>query len=134
MKPAKHMTDAELLIATGKRWNVQSLRGKENPILMRYAMQHAEYQARVQVQGHQLWDTRKFEIQGKLPGLNVEECAAESWPGQDRYKGAWEMFHSWSQSPGHWSEVNGHCEQYGYAMSRGANGVWYAASLFGHKL
>lgn len=130
------MTDAELLIATGNRWRVRSLRGKENSILMRYALAHAEYQARVHLQGHQLWDKRKYEIQDALHGrFNVEECANESWPRQDRYRAAWEMYHSWKQSPGHWSEVNGKCELYGYAMVLDqTSGIWYADALFAHKL
>lgn len=134
MKPAKRMTDAELLIATGRRWNVRSLEGREHPVLMRYAREHANYQARVHAQGHQLWGRRKYEIQSDLGGrFNVEECANESWPRQDRYKAAWEMYHSWRQSPGHWSEVNGPCELYGYAMVLSDSGIWYADALFAHK-
>lgn len=128
------MNDHELLIATGDRWHVRSLEGRQDSRLMRFALQHAEYQARLGVQGHQLWDQRKFKIQDALGGgYNVEECANESWPNQDRYKAAHEMYRSWKKSPGHWSEVNGQCELYGYAMILSSNGIWYADALFGHQ-
>lgn len=124
-------SDAKL-IAEGQRWHVKSIAtGQHHATLQRAAEDHAAYQARVQVQGHQNWETRMVELQRRMPGCReFQEVANESWPGQDMKAAAYEMYRSWKLSEGHWSAVNGRCRYYGYAMRRGNNGTWYACGIF----
>jgi uncharacterized protein YkwD len=129
------LTPNQKLIDTGREYPVKSiLTGQPNAILQREAEQHAAYQARVQVQGHQGWNARYQRLARQLPDCDTfKEVANESWPGQNVNDAAAEMYHSWKQSPGHWSAVNGSCTYYGYAMVRGKNGVWYACGLFADR-
>lgn len=118
------------LIEAGRRWGVLSLRtGQQHQALQAAAEQHAEYQARVGVQGHQGFDQRFRQL--SWVGRNIREVANESWPGQDEAAAANEMYNSWRQSSGHWSAVNGRCRFWGYAMRfRPQNRTWYACGLF----
>ena len=120
------------LIQAGRDLKVKSLTtGKQNAFLQQAAEEHAAYQARVKVQGHQGFEKRVAKLRQQLPDYSeFSECAAESWPGQNIEDAAKEMFHSWRQSPGHWSCINGKCDLYGYAMARGKNGTWYACAIF----
>lgn len=133
-KIATTKTPSDVLVEQAYRWKVGSvLSGKQHPALQAAAQQHANYQASIGQQGHQNWDQRKNQVQSQLPGYNVEECAAESWPwtARDIPASASEMFNSWRQSPGHWAAVNGSCAYWGYAMAYcQRNQTWYAAALF----
>lgn len=124
----------ELLVTEGKRIGVQSLRtGKQHPVLQAMAQRHADYQARVGVQGHQGWNSRVKELYRDVPDCGTfSEVANESWPGQNANFAAREMYKSWRQSPGHWSAVNGAHSYWGYAMSYSQRKrTWYAAGVFG---
>jgi uncharacterized protein YkwD len=122
----------QVLLKTGRDLQVRSiLTGKPHPVLQRAAEEHAAYQARVQVQGHQDWSKRVQVLMKALPGCTeFRECCNESWPDQNVNDAAKEMFRSWKLSPGHWSAINGKCSYYGYAMARGKNGVWYTTAIF----
>ena len=125
-----------LLISEGQRIGVQSLRtGKQHSVLQAMAQRHADYQARCGVQGHQGWNSRVQELYRDVADCGTfSEVANESWPGQDNRAAAAEMYHSWRQSPGHWSAVNGRCAYWGYAMSFcPGNRTWYAAGVFGES-
>lgn len=121
------------LIDRGRLEGVQSIKtGRLDDGVQKIARQHAVYQARVQHQGHQNWNQRVLELQRLHPEIREwKEVANESWPGQNVDDAAREMYHSWRQSSGHWSAVNGRCIYYGYSMVLGANGVWYACGIFG---
>lgn len=129
------LTPNQLLIQVGRRRGVLSIKtGVWNATLQSMAQRHAKYQARVQKQGHQNFDERYQELVRALPGYKgFQEIANESWPGQNQEDAAEEMYISWRKSPGHWSVCNGKCAIWGYAMSRGANGIWYAAGLVGQN-
>ena len=121
------------LIAEGQRWCVQSIAtGRLHPTLQQAAEQHAAYQAQVQVQGHQGWETRVAQSRGQMPDCHTfKEVVNESWPGLETNAAAYEMYRSWKLSAGpDWSAVNGRCHYYGYAMRLGSNGVWYACGIF----
>ncbi len=146
-------TNNQLLLDAGRSyvWNFHKggpgvrslLTGKSHPFLESMCLRHAKYQAKHETQGHQLWGRgpdfdppgdRKDEILANLPeGFTCEENAAESWPDNTRVEAATEMFHSWEQSPGHWSMCNHRCVYFGINMSKGKNGVWYAAMLVAWK-
>jgi len=131
----KPKTPNALLIDEGKRLAVNSLRtGQQHPILQAMAERHAAYQARVGVQGHQLWDDRQAELERTAPECRLTvEVAAESNAGQGTNAAAAEMYQSWRQSPGHWAAVNGACNQWGYAMAYSpTTRKWYAAGVLGH--
>jgi hypothetical protein len=132
--PPTEPTDADMVIAAGRRINVLSLAtGKQHPILQAAAEAHARYQAERCEQGHQHWDDRVKELYRLMPECHeFAEVCAESWPENNREEAAGEMYNSWRQSPGHWSAVNGRCDFWGYAMAIGSNGVWYATGQFGH--
>lgn len=121
-----------ILLQAGRDLKVRSIAtGRQHPILQRAAQAHADYQARVGVQGHQFWDRRAVLLMEFMPDCHeFREVANESWPGQGIRDAAKEMYRSWKLSPGHWSAVNGRCSYYGYAMARGSNGIWYACGIF----
>ena len=109
-----------------------SASGQLDPHLLEEAESHAENQARMRLQGHHNWETRFQRINAILPdGLTAKEVCAESWPGQGLVESAVECVRCWRCSAGHWSAVCGCHPVYGYDMKRGANGVWYAAGIFG---
>lgn len=126
------LTPNEQLIEVGRNLQVRSIMtGQQHPVLQAETEAHAAYQAQVQWQGHQWWERRVARIRPQIPECHTfSEVANESWPGQDQEAAAKEMYRSWKLSPGHWSAVNGRCRYYGYAMVRGANGVWYACGIF----
>ena len=130
----------QCLLQEGQRWHVRSIAtGQLNPILQRAAQEHAAYQARVEVQGHQQWKDVPFtqrvnKLRQQLPDCSeFSECANESWPDQNMQDAAYEMYKSWKKSPGHWSSINGYCDYYGYSMIKGKNDVWYACAIFATK-
>lgn len=127
--PDVEKTPNELLVQEGKRLGVLSLNGQQHPTLQRAAEEHADFQARHGVQGHQMWQSRMSQLQRQLPGLRFVECANESWPSQNARDAAIEMYHSWVQSPGHWAAVNGECKYWGMAMVLSYNGTWYACEI-----
>lgn len=138
-------TNNQLLIDAGRKYEwcfhnggpgVRSLlTGKSHKFLESMCLRHAKYQSRAMVQGHQGWEEGRFEeCLANLPrGYMVAENAAESWKWNSRAEAAVEMFHSWEQSPGHWRAANRRCRYFGINMSKGKNGIWYAAALIAWK-
>lgn len=125
-----------LLVQTGRRWGVQSLRtGVEHPILLAAARSHAIYQAKVGVQGHQDFDDRVDVLFKTLPAYTTfREIVAESWENRDEATAAEEMFESWQSSEEHWAAANGRCDLYGYAMAFSpTTRKWYACAIMCDK-
>jgi len=91
---------------------------------------HANYQARIGVQGHHDWESRFHRINGRLDNMLAKEVCAESWPGQSMWDAAVECVRSWRHSPGHWSAVQRSHPIFAYDMKRGNNGVWYGVGIF----
>jgi len=108
--------------------------GQLDPYLTKEATMHAEYQARIGVQGHHNWETRFHRINARLPnGLLACEVCAESWPGEGLLEAAIECVRCWRLSSGHWEAVRLRHPLYGYDMKRGSNGVWYATGIFARR-
>ena len=111
-----------------------SATGPLDPLLAGEAESHSRHQANIDTQGHHDWDRRFQAINARLPAGHVAyEVCAESWPGQSLVEAAEECVDSWRQSSGHWRQVSTQAEYYGYDMSRGAGGVWYATGIFGRR-
>ncbi len=109
----------------------RSADGIPDPILMEEATRHADYQARIGLQGHHHWETRFQRLLSLLPGgLTPQEVCAESWPGQNLLEAAIECVRSWRVSSGHWRAVAAPHSRFGYDMKKGARGVWYATGVF----
>ncbi len=108
----------------------------ESPVsdeLCRFAQEAAQLQAERCMQGHLEWDRRKYEIEAVVGG-NVEEIAAESWPEQSDaapQELAYEAFHCWRQSPGHWAVASVPHRLFGFGMAQGRNNIWYFTALAG---
>jgi hypothetical protein len=109
--------------------NPQSTQGQFHPRLAAGAAQHASYQASVQVQGHQNFESR-FHGLSAAAGSSVTEVVAESWPNQDLIDSCIDCVASWRHSSGHWSAVRRPNRAYGYDIRRGGNGIWYGTGLF----
>ncbi|HUE70302.1 MAG TPA: hypothetical protein VMP01_05380 [Pirellulaceae bacterium] len=111
-----------------------STSGELSPLLMEEAASHSRHQAAICRQGHHCWEERFHKINERLPAdLVAQEICAESWPGQGLLAAAQECVHSWRQSSGHWNAVRTRHPLFGYDMQRGANGIWYAAGVFGRN-
>jgi len=109
-----------------------STQGRLDNSLAREAESHAEYQARIRLQGHHFWENRFHRINALLPGgLTAKEVCAESWPGQRLLQAAIECVRCWRLSSGHWGAVVAPHPYYGYDMKLGDNGIWYATGIFG---
>lgn len=116
--------------------------GEASPVLYDEAESHSRYQAQVQVQGHQQWESRFHRIIGRLFGRGGRgsttvmvapapaEVVAESWPNENLLDSCVDCVDSWRQSSGHWSQVHAQHVSYGYDIQRGANGIWYATGIF----
>jgi len=104
----------------------------QHPVLNQLAQQHAEYQARVQVQGHQGFDSR-FRAAQVGTGLGqVAEICAETWSWQRNatWPEQWAEYEKcWRQSPGHWSVARRRHRLVGVGSARGRNGVWYGVLI-----
>jgi len=107
-------------------------KSEPHKILVEAAEAHAQYQASVDVQGHQRWEYRRQELATVLPGYHFTEIAAESWPWQvnDSMSAlGYEMFNCWSQSSGHWSVASKKHKFWGGAMAKSRSGIWYACII-----
>jgi len=111
-----------------------STQGQFHNVLAEEASSHAYYQASIQVQGHQSWDSRFQRINAKLPdNVLAEEVVAESWPNESLVEACVDCVDSWRQSPGHWGAVRSRHPLFGYDIKRGRNGIWYATGIFGRR-
>lgn len=111
-----------------------STEGVMHATLVQEAESHADYQARIGLQGHHQWEYRFHRINALLPGgLLASEVCAESWPGQGLLESAIECVRCWRLSSGHWGAVSQRHPVFGYDMKRGANGIWYATGIFGRQ-
>jgi len=121
------ITPIDAMIEVGKQYPV--MQSKQDSVLMQFAQAHSEHQARIRLQGHHRWESRKYKIQN-IVGGNVEEICAESWYWNITPRDvANDMYKSWSQSPGHWSVVIQKHKAYGVGIAKGRNGIWYATIL-----
>jgi hypothetical protein len=107
-----------------------STAGSCHQALAEAATQHSEYQARIQVQGHQRWESRYQQVRSAASANQANEVVAESWPDQNLIDSCIDCVASWRQSPGHWQAVRGRHRLFGYDIHRGRNGIWYGTGIF----
>jgi hypothetical protein len=107
-----------------------STAGKSDPVLAQVATQHSEYQARVQVQGHQGFENRYQLVRSQTSAGDASEVVAESWPDQNLIDSCIDCVDSWRHSPGHWQAVRGRHRLFSYDIRRGNNGIWYGTGIF----
>jgi hypothetical protein len=111
-----------------------ALESPRHAYLDKLAQGHAEYMARVQVQGHQGFDGRFHAARRGTGCRAVAEICAECWPWQSEATPAeqWaEYVKSWRQSPGHWSVARVKHRYVGIGSAKGRNGVWYGCLIAG---
>jgi hypothetical protein len=94
------------------------------------AREHSEYQARIEVQGHQRWERRFQQVRSAAGAQEASEVVAESWPNQNLIDSCIDCVASWRYSPGHWRAVRGRHRLFGYDIRRGRNGIWYGTGIF----
>jgi hypothetical protein len=94
------------------------------------AKKHSEYQARIQVQGHQRWEIRYRQVRLRASADEASEVVAESWPNENLIDSCIDCVASWRHSPGHWRAVQGRHRLFGYDIRRGRNGIWYGTGIF----
>lgn len=107
-----------------------STKGEFHPVLAEAAEEHSEYQARVEVQGHQGFSGRYQRIRAKLGSGRGSEVVAQSWKNQDMIDSCLDCVRSWRHSPGHWNAVRHEHADYAYDIRRGRNGIWYGTGIF----
>ena len=125
-----------LIMAGRELEEVQVCFSPEHPILWKAAYDHARYQAKHQMQGHQNWTTRWRALRKRLPGYRITEICAESWYWEthDSYISIGKsMFESWKTSSGHWDVATKKHDIYGASMAMGKNGIWYACIIVGDR-
>jgi hypothetical protein len=97
-----------------------STQGQCCPALTAAAGKHSDYQASCCTQGH-------F---GPPKGGGNCEIVAESWANENLMEACADCVWSWRQSPGHWGAARSWHARYGYDITRGRNGIWYATGIF----
>ena len=107
-----------------------STAGRCHEALEAAAAKHSEYQARIQVQGHQHWESRYHQVRSGTSAGEASEVVAESWPNQNLIDSCIDCVNSWRHSPGHWGAVRGRHRLFGYDIRRGRNGIWYGTGIF----
>jgi hypothetical protein len=107
-----------------------STAGSVDPVLAKAASQHSEYQARVEVQGHQGFENRYQLVRSQTSAGDASEVVAESWPDENLIDSCIDCVASWRQSPGHWQAVRGRHRLFSYDIRRGNNGIWYGTGIF----
>jgi hypothetical protein len=104
--------------------------GRSHEVLADAAMEHSEYQAQIQLQGHHRWETRFHQVRNGANAADASEVVAESWPNQGLIDSCIDCVASWRHSPGHWRAVRGRHRLFGYDIRRGGNGIWYGTGIF----
>ncbi len=109
-------------------------RSSRNDLLMSLAKEHAESMASRERQDHDGFIARAATVAKELK-LSAAEICAESWASQssDSEASLWmEAFRSWKRSPKHWIVAGRRHAAYGYAMSKGSDGIWYFCIIAGN--
>jgi len=117
------------LIEAGKVYSGAHVCESEiHPLLMEMATRHANYQAKRNTQGHQLFQQRAEELMQTMGRYAYAEICAESWEWQEHdtmLALGHECFKCWEQSPGHWSVASKKHKYFGADMAKGSKGIWY---------
>ncbi|MDG2382125.1 MAG: hypothetical protein P8N76_10665 [Pirellulaceae bacterium] len=108
-----------------------SANGQPHPQLFEASRRHSNYQAQIRQQGHHNWNSRFHEIHAMVGGEAPTEVCAESWPGEGLLRSCFSCVYCWRQSSGHWRSVSSRQPAFGYDISLGSNGIWYATGIFG---
>ena len=99
-----------------------------DPVLDQLAMESAQRQADLRLQGHHRWE-RVFQWLLANKGWHrYKEICAETWERQENasYDICWaEAFKCWNQSPGHWAVACRQHTRIGFGLANGSNGIWY---------
>lgn len=139
---AETITPSQVLMGTLRANKALSvMHGKWHGVLQSLAQRHAEAQGTkdrhdqfYRSYAHAGWGERHIELLSRLPeGKNFAEVCAWAGPHTDEAEAAKALFNSWKGSPDHWVFVNGREDFWGYAMSQGRSGVWYATGIVAQK-
>lgn len=126
--------DEEPILAAARKYPaVNVIDSERSNLLMDLAHTHAHAMAGAYAQSHVAFDSRAA-IMFKNGFEKPYEICAESWNWQENLsqRELWEeAFKSWSKSPGHWGVCAKKHKAYGYAMSKGRNGIWYFCIIAG---
>jgi hypothetical protein len=114
----------------------QSVYAEAHPAFLAHAERHSARQAALLNQHHAdiiaASDWLRGEVGGPLGGES--EVVAESWGrvvgGENVLEAAFSCVDAWRHSSGHWGAVSRPHRYFGYDLSRGANGTWYATGIF----
>lgn len=134
----------QILVRAMKAHKPASLtNGKYHPVLQALAQRHSEGQAQRDRHdrfyanyAHLGWGAREIELVSRVPeARGFGEVCACAWGADysDAKAAAEEIFKQWKGSPAHWVMVNGYYDYWGYAMSQGRSGAWYATGIVALK-
>jgi hypothetical protein len=136
------ITPSQVLMGTLRTHKALSvMNGKWQPVCQTLAQRHSEAQAArdrhdqfYRNYAHAGWGERQIELVSRVPeGKGFAEVCAWAGPHTDEAAAAEAIFASWKGSPDHWVFVNGRMNFWGYAMSQGHSGVWYATGIVAQK-
>jgi hypothetical protein len=103
--------------------------GEIEPTLMAEATEHAAYQAKNRVLGHQNFSARSSRVRAAL-GESMSEVCAQSGSYNGHFEAALACVRGWRGSPAHWRSVRAKQKYFAYDMVQSSNGLWYATGLF----
>lgn len=113
-----------------------SIRGTWQTAFVGHAQRHSARQASMQHQHHADLIATMGQLQSEsgLGLYNASEVVAESWGmvvgGENVLEAAFSCIDAWRHSSGHWGAVVRQHRFFGYDISRGPNGTWYATGIF----
>ena len=113
-----------------------SVRGHAHPAFLVHAERHSTRQAFMRNQHHAniIAVIDWLSPQVGAPLGNGSEVVAESWGmvvgGETLLEACFSCVDAWRQSPSHWGAVMRPHRYFGYDISQGANGTWYATGIF----
>ncbi|MDR1480024.1 MAG: CAP domain-containing protein [Planctomycetaceae bacterium] len=103
--------------------------GEIDQTLMTEATDHAAYQAKNRVLGHQNFSARSSRVRAIL-GEGISEVCAQSGLYNGHFEAALACVRGWRGSPAHWRSVRAKQKYFAYDMVQSSNGLWYATGLF----
>ena len=102
------------------------------PIVVQLSTEHAVFQAERGILGHHNFGVRSYQAKAVLGGGMPSEICAQSRPGLGLFEGAISCMRAWRNSSAHWVIARKYHTYYGYDMTLGRNGAWYAVGFFIH--
>lgn len=110
----------------------RSVHGSAHPAFLGHAESHSGRQAALRNQHHAdlIGTMRQLGARTGVGVGGASEVVAESWGNEHVLEAAFSCVDAWRHSAGHWRAVMNQHRFFGYDITQGADGKWYATGIF----